>query len=216
MVRIGLLGGTFDPIHNGHVQLALAARSELSLDTVLLIPAASPPHKCSRAVTPFEHRKKMLLLALAATEGLTPCFIEGELPAPSYTIDTLRVLQQQGNRSAEYFFIIGVDAFADLLTWKEYAELLRRVTLIVARRKGFAATKKLDEIAAVLGYEQLSDVWRSYTGLHDILFLHSQPLEISSSQIRRLLLSGAVSVPGVSGEVVAYARRHHLYIAAHD
>ena len=83
-----------------------------------------------RDVTSFHHRREMLLLALAGTKELIPCFIEGELPIPSYTIDTIRILQKQDKTKVEYFFIIGVDAFSDLLTWKEYSELLRRVTLI--------------------------------------------------------------------------------------
>ncbi|SHO46920.1 nicotinate (nicotinamide) nucleotide adenylyltransferase [Desulfopila aestuarii] len=213
MMRIGLLGGTFDPVHDGHLQLALAAKNELSLDNVLLIPAASPPHKCNREVTSFHHRREMLLLALVGTRGLTPCFIEGELPTPSYTIDTIRILQKQDDTPVEYFFIIGVDAFADLLTWKEYEELLRRVRLIVARRKGFSALDKLDEIAVTLDYEQLPDLWRSRSGFKDILFLRSQPRQISSSLVRRLLTSGVACVPGVRQEVVDYAMHHHLYIA---
>lgn len=216
MARIGLLGGTFDPVHDGHLQLALAARDELSLDSVLLIPAASPPHKCRREVTSFHHRREMLLLALGDAEGLTPCFIEGTLPTPSYTIDTVRILQQQDAIPVEYFFIIGVDAFADLLTWKEYTELLKRVTLVVARRKGFSAQEKLDDIAASLSYEQCSDRWRSRSGLKDIVFIRSQPREISSSQVRRLLTSGVEVVPGVRPEVLAYANRHNLYTSAHN
>lgn len=215
MMRIGLLGGTFDPVHDGHLQLALAAKNELSLDSVLFIPAAGPPHKCSRDVTSFHHRREMLLLALADKKGLDTCFIEGELPVPSYTIDTIRILQKQDFPTVEYFFIIGVDAFADLLTWKEYSELLRRVTLIVAKRKGFSALDTLEELAASLDYEQFPDVWRSRTGFKDILFLHSQPREISSSHIRRLLTAGVVSVPGVCPEVLDYATRHHLYFPGH-
>jgi len=216
MTRIGLLGGTFDPVHDGHLQLALAARKELSLDSVLLIPAASPPHKCMRDVTSFHHRREMLLLALAGTKELIPCFIEGKLPIPSYTIDTIRILQKQDKTKVEYYFIIGVDAFSDLLTWKEYSELLRRVTLIVARRKGFSDLDKLEEIASSLHYEQLPDVWQSRSGCKDIIFLRSQPREISSSQIRRLLASGAASVPGVCPEVLDYATRHHLYMPDHS
>lgn len=211
MERVGLLGGTFDPVHDGHLQLALAAREELMLDRVLLIPAAGPPHKSSEKVTAFAHRREMLLLALAGVEGLAPCFIEGELPVPSYTVDTVRLLQAKDKGRCEYYFIIGVDAFADLLTWKAYRELLQRVSLIVARRKGVAAPGQLQEIAVTLGYSMQSAKWSGAQGLCDIHFLQTSPVEISSSHIRRLLALGSAHVDGVSSAVLGYIRRHGLY-----
>lgn len=211
MRKIGLLGGTFDPIHHGHIQLALAAKRELTLDSVLLIPAAGPPHKSSEAVTSFTHRKAMLLLALAGVEGLKPCLIEGDLPTPSYTIDTIRLLQSEGASDREYYFIIGVDAFADLLSWKCYVELLRRVALIVADRRGFAETGKLMTIAQALGYIQQPRLWLGANGLRNIYFLKTSPVEISSSHIRDLLGAGCRNVDGVDPAVLGYVQRHKLY-----
>lgn len=213
MEKIGLLGGTFDPVHDGHLQLALAAKNELLLDKVLLIPAAGPPHKSSEDVTAFGHRREMLLRALSGVEGLEPCFIEGNLPTPSYTIDTIRLLQARDRDRIEYYFIIGVDAFADLLSWKSYMELLRRVTLIVARRKGFTDTGKLINIADTLGYRQTTSRWYGTGGLRDICFLESSPCEISSSRIRDLLASGCREVAGVKRDVLEYIRQHNLYAA---
>lgn len=211
MQKIGLLGGTFDPIHDGHLQLALAAKRELALDSVLLIPAAGPPHKNSASVTSFAHRKEMLLLALAGVDGLAPCFIEGDLPVPSYTIDTVRLLQSDTTSEREYYFIIGVDAFADLLSWKSYVELLRRVALVVARRRGFRGTDKLTAIAQSLGYAQKPDLWHSADGLRNIYFLKTSPVEISSSHIRDMLSAGCGQVAGVDPAVLDYARNHKLY-----
>ncbi len=213
MERVGLLGGTFDPVHNGHLQLALAAKNELGLERVLLIPAVGPPHKRGGEVTGFHHRREMLLLALAGVEGLKPCFIEAELPVPSYTVDTLRLLQSREGRQLEYHFIIGMDAFADLLSWKEYRELLQRVTLVVARRKGFTDAQRLDGIAGSLGYHQSAKRWSGAPGLRDILFLQTAPVEISSSHIRHLLASGHSFVPEVHPEVMRYITRHRLYLA---
>jgi len=212
MRKIGLLGGTFDPIHDGHLQLALAARRELVLETVLLIPAAGPPHKSSEAVTPFAHRKEMLLLALAGAAGLEPCFIEGDLPVPSYTIDTVRLLQSGETSGREYYFIIGVDAFADLLSWKSYRELLQRVALVVANRRGFTETDKLTTIAQTLGYVQKPDLWYGKGGLRNIYFLQTSPVEISSSHIRDMVAAGCQRVAGVNQAVLDYAQRHKLYV----
>jgi len=212
MERIGLLGGTFDPVHDGHVQLALAARRELDLENVLLIPAAGPPHKPGVAVTSFHHRREMLVLALAGIEGLEPCFIEGDLPVPSYTIDTIRLLQSGDCCRIEYYFIIGADAFADILSWKEYRQLLSRITLVVAKRKGFSTGKELDKIAAALDYEQMPQVWRSRSGLRDIRFLQTCPPEVSSSQIRQLLAAKCNNVTNVHPAVIRYAQLHRIYV----
>lgn len=212
MEKVGLLGGTFDPVHDGHLQLALAAKNELLLDRVLLIPAAGPPHKSSEEVTSFFHRKEMLRIALQGVAGLEPCFIEGDLPTPSYTIDTVRLLQSRDKGHIEYFFIIGVDAFADLLSWKSYVELLERVHVIVARRKGFASSDKLAQIANILGYAQAATVWRGAQGLRDIYFLKQSPVEISSSRIRNLLDAGCKEISDIDDGVLRYIQKNMLYV----
>lgn len=212
MERVGLLGGTFDPVHDGHLQLALAAKDELRLQRVLLLPASAPPHKPEGAVTSFDHRRQMLKLALAGVDGLEPCFIEGELPVPSYTIDTLRVLQAQDREHVEYLFIIGEDAFAEILSWKAYREVLQRVSLIVARRHGcHHATDRLENIALALGYCPSPLLWTGKQGLKEIHFLHASPPRISSSEIRRSVAAGAPQVAGLHPAVLAYAREHRLY-----
>lgn len=211
MEKVGLLGGTFDPVHDGHLQLALAAKKELSLDRVLLIPAAGPPHKDRVAVTSFSHRKAMLSIAMSGVEGLEACFIEGDLPIPSYTIDTVRLLQSRDHGQIHYFFIIGVDAFADLLSWKSYIELLERVNLIVARRKGFKDGDSLAQIADCLGYRQEATVWSGTHGLRDIYFLKKSPVEISSSRIRTLLAAGCREICGINENVLKYIQENKIY-----
>mgnify|MGYP000465868642 CR=1 FL=1 len=213
MENIGLLGGTFDPIHDGHLQLADAARIEACLDKVLLLPAAGPPHKSQEEVTPFHHRKRMLELALKGVEYFEPCFIEEKLPVPSYTIDTMRYLLSRDDGTVNYSFIIGIDAFADLLSWKEYRQLLTLVHLIVARRKGFHRKSALDMIMVQLGYcsNPAGTRWEAKSGLKDIFFLDSQPDDISSSRIRSKLRSGAREVSGLCPEVLQYIQRNGLY-----
>lgn len=211
MVRIGLLGGTFDPVHSGHLQLAHAARKEMCLDKVLLIPAATPPHKAAEKITDFAHRRAMLQLAVKDEEDLEISLIENDLPQPSYTISTIRHLTGvSGNRSL-YYFIIGIDAFADLLSWKAYRELLSKVSLIVAWRKGFDGGHKLDQIAKYLGYRRDEKRWRSSSELQDIFFLSSVPEGVSSSVLRKLLVEGDVDIPGIDHRVQAYIKEHHLY-----
>lgn len=214
MQNIGLLGGTFDPIHDGHLQLADAARTEVGLDKVLLLVAAGPPHKARDNVTPFHHRKRMLELALRDTDYVEPCFIEGDLPVPSYTIDTMRYLFNRDGDTVSYSFIVGIDAFADFLSWKEYRQLLTLVQLIVARRKGFSRESALDAIMIQLGYrsDQAGTSWEAQSGLKDIYFLDSQPDDISSSWIRSKLRAGAVEVNGLCPEVLQYIQRNGLYL----
>jgi nicotinate-nucleotide adenylyltransferase len=211
MPRIGLFGGTFDPVHDGHLQLAQAARKELELGKVLLIPAAGPPHKCSVEVTPFIHRREMLRIALVSADSLELCLIEENLPTPSYTIDTVRYLQAEDNDNTDLYFIIGADAFVDLLSWKSYRELLQRVTLAVASRKGFRHEQKLVEIASALGYVREDHIWRHRRGGKDIVFLKDSPAEVSSSRIRELLGAGCTEIDGLNAEVLQYIQRNSLY-----
>ncbi len=211
MPRIGLFGGTFDPVHDGHLQLAQAARIELQLDKVLLIPAADPPHKSNVEVTPFNHRREMLRLALAGANHLELCLIEDDLPTPSYTIDTVRYLQAKDNDNTELYFIIGADAFVDLMSWKSYQELLKRVTLAVASRKGFRSEKRLEEISDALGYAREDHVWRQGHGFKDIVFMKDSPVEVSSSRIRELLGAGCVEIIGLNNDVFQYIQRNKLY-----
>lgn len=211
MKKIGILGGTFDPVHEGHVQLASAAKLEFALDKVLLIPAADPPHKSLAEITPYRHRLAMLKRAVPGTKGLEASDIEARLPTPSYTIDTVRYLQSSGGSLTHYYFIIGVDAFADLLSWKAYAELLQNVTLIVANRKGFFDTNKLVEVALAIGYKMNDKRWiATLEGFYDIVFLQNSPQQVSSTEIREILAAGNTA-KGVNSSVLRYIRENGLY-----
>ena len=212
MRRIGLLGGTFDPVHNGHLELARAARQEAGLEKVLLIPAAGPPHKDYSGVTTFRHRLAMLRLAVADEGGLEVSDIEGDLPRPSYTVDTVRLLRRRFGVQTRLYFIIGVDAFVDMLSWKSYRELLGLVFLLVAGRKGFADSEGVERVMEALGYVQAGSIWRSADAtLNDIQFLHAEIYELSSSHLRQQLGRQQPYPNGLPVEVRRYITENRLY-----
>ena len=156
-MNIALFGGTFDPIHTGHVQAARAAIRMFRLDRVLFVPTGRPPHKRGDHLTPFPHRYGMTVLACAGDRRLIPSLLE----APSaegktcYSIDTVRRVRRSLHMDDSLFFLIGVDAFLDLPHWKEYRRLLDLVDFIVVSRPGF----DVDEIRKVVpdGMSRLSD-----------------------------------------------------------
>src|SRR5687768_130859 len=135
-LRVGLIGGTFDPVHLGHLVIAEHARHERQLDLVVFVPAKSPPHKQGRDVTPAEHRLAMVNLAVAAN----PCFfgsrIELEREGPSYSVLTLRDFLAAGAEPDRLFFITGGDAMLDILTWHRHEEAIRLATFLAAARPG--------------------------------------------------------------------------------
>jgi nicotinate-nucleotide adenylyltransferase len=134
--RTGILGGTFDPVHNGHLALAEAAGELCDLDEVILLPAAVPPHKQNKTITDFSHRAAMLEIAVQDRPSLHVSTIERLLPPPSFTIDTLNYLKLHSVSPVTFFFITGADTFLDILSWKEYRNLLQLTNFIVFLRSG--------------------------------------------------------------------------------
>ncbi len=135
-MRLGLFGGTFDPIHNGHLAVARAARERYQLDAVWLIPNRLPPHKEAATGANYEERLRMVELACAGEAGLRASDIENQ-EGKSYTIQTLRRLRIQLGEDCEFFFIIGADAFAEVGLWFEVEEVFRMTEFIVVSRPGF-------------------------------------------------------------------------------
>lgn len=208
--KIGLLGGTFDPIHFGHLQLAEAALAECGLDKVVFIPSAQPPHKDNEFITPFHHRLAMLGLAWHGRKEFECNSIEGMLPKPSYTVDTLRALREHYTKECHLYFMIGADAFLDILSWKAPSEVLQSVNFIVSRRRGYGG-KKLSELLTDLGYKTDKGCWRSDNGNRDITILDEVPAEMSSSAIRQKLMLGQTVTGLVPESVLEYIRFHRLY-----
>jgi len=134
-MRIGVFGGTFDPVHLGHLILADQCREQARLDQVLFIPAARPPPKLEQPLTPFAQRVEMLQLALAGQPAFRVDELEKDRPGPSYTVDTLEELQRRDS-CAELFLIIGSDCLPDLASWLAPSRIAELATLLVAPRSG--------------------------------------------------------------------------------
>jgi nicotinate-nucleotide adenylyltransferase len=207
--RIGLLGGTFDPVHLGHIELAKAALSECRLDRVVFIPAAHPPHKNGARVLNFAHRLAMLRLAMENHQQFSCCSIEARLPPPTYTIDTLHALRRTCP-SGDFFFIIGSDAFLDLLSWKSYREILGLVELVLAQRAG-SDHQEICAFLAKIGYSSRDGNWQGRGRLKTVTLLKTIPVPISSSTIRELLNKGKATEEFLPELVQAYIHAHRLY-----
>jgi nicotinate-nucleotide adenylyltransferase len=132
--RIGLLGGTFDPVHFGHLAAAKAVHETLKLDTVTFIPAYQPPHKHCISLSTFSHRSAMLEIALTSWPDFSISYMEARRNGPSYTCDTLADLRKTLSAEVRLFFITGIDAFQEIHTWKKYHTLLHYADFAVIAR----------------------------------------------------------------------------------
>src|SRR5690349_14244009 len=135
--RLGILGGTLDPVHVGHVETALAARDALALDHILLLPSRVPPHRPIQPAASAFHRFAMTALAVNGIDGLAASDFELSAPGTSYTAGTLERLQASGLAASQIFFILGVDAFAEIETWHRYPSVLDMASFVVVSRPGY-------------------------------------------------------------------------------
>jgi len=199
--RLGIMGGTFDPIHIGHLITAEIVRTECRLDKVLFIPAGSPPHKQGQMITPAAHRYLMTVMATVSN----PCFevlpMEIERSGPSYTIDTVRWLLNEYGPATELFCITGADAIRDLLTWKDLDSLLDLCRFAAASRPG--ALEAIEPIIAHLGKK----------GRERILRIDTPQLDISATKIRDRLKKGLSIRYLVTESVAEYISKERLYTA---
>jgi nicotinate-nucleotide adenylyltransferase len=210
--RIGLFGGTFDPIHLGHLWLARLAILEGRLDRLYFLPAFAPPHKEGRMITDFQERVEMVRIALVGEEKMTVCLVEEQLPPPSYTIKTLRHLAAGDLADGEIFFIIGADSLLDLPNWRDYEEILATTHIIVAARRGCGDLAAMAGMARRLGYRLTDGRWLC-PGKKEIFFLSGQLPTISSSALRALLQRGRVEEAAAFLPVglAAWLRERRLY-----
>jgi nicotinate-nucleotide adenylyltransferase len=147
-MRLGIFGGTFDPVHYGHLLLAEQCREQCNLDAVWFVPALSPPHKSGRVITPAESRATMLELALAGQRQFSVNRVEFQRQGPSYTVETLRTLFDE-DRSRELFFLVGADSLAELPTWREPHRILELATLVAVNRRGVPSPDR-EEVNRIL------------------------------------------------------------------
>ncbi len=200
--RLGLFGGTFDPIHVGHLIMAAEAVAQLDLDEVLFLPAGQPPHKPGQAISPDRDRSAMIELAIAGREMFTLSRIDLDQDGPSYSAELVeRVASMEAG--AELFFIIGSDSLRDFHTWFEPSRITARATIAVLPRPG-------------AGYD-LDTVLRQVPSLRDRLELLTMPLiAISSTEIRQRAAAGEPYWYQVPVEVEAYIEMRSLYRQAYD
>lgn len=191
--RLGLFGGTFNPIHYGHLRSAEEVAEALNLWQVWFIPAAYPPHKAPAEVTPFEVRLTMTRLAVRRHPGFKVSDLEGRRPGKSYSIETLRFLRQKFGARVELYFILGLDAILDIATWKDYRELFTLSHFVVLDRPGYDRT----HLAEVLCREVHPDFKPlperegfEHPSGYLVLCQHTTLLDISATQIRRLVREG--------------------------
>lgn len=203
-MKIGILGGTFDPVHTGHIELAKAVMTARRADKILFIPNASPPHKLGRTITSYEHRVRMLELALGDCDKAELCEIEAQETDPNYTVDTVRKLRILYGNETEFLLIVGSDEIRGLADWKEPRKLLESVDVLVVSRTGW----NLDEInclADSLGRDAVEKL-KSTTLSVDLP-------DVSSTDIRERAASGDDLARDVAPPVARYIATHKLYMA---
>ena len=188
-MRIGILGGTFDPVHKGHLYLAKKALKKLSLNRIIFIPTNLPPHKKSFKVAPARHRYNMLKLAIGSDKNFKLSDIEIKRKGRSYSVDTMKVLRKKYEKPIELFFITGSDSLKELRRWKNLKEFSRLCKFIVVKRPGF----------------KMEDIPRRF------VMLDINAEDISSTDIRRRIKNLRSIDKMVPGKVKGYIKRHKLY-----
>jgi nicotinate-nucleotide adenylyltransferase len=200
-MNVGILGGTFDPVHNGHLIVAEVARERLNFNEVLFIPAGQPWLKVERSITPPQHRLQMLRLALDDRPYFRISEMEIGRPGPTYTIDTINALKKRLNAEDELFFILGQDTLMQLPQWYEARNLIRLCYLVAAPRHG---VKKPD----------LKALEAELPGITQRVMLMKEPLvDISATDIRERAARGLSVRHLVPEPVNRYIKEHRLYVA---
>jgi nicotinate-nucleotide adenylyltransferase len=198
-MKIGVLGGTFDPVHLGHIMMAEEARKSLGLREVLLVPVGQPVSKMKERLTPAEHRLRMLRLAVDQRPHLKASTMELERPGLSYTVDTISELKRKYGSRDELFFIMGWDSLAQLPSWREPARIIGMCSLVSVPRPGFPRP-------------DLKALEKTIPGiLKKVVFLERPRADISATDIRRKVARGESIEKLVPATVAEYINKHQLY-----
>jgi nicotinate-nucleotide adenylyltransferase len=217
--RIGLLGGTFNPVHNGHLTIALQTRDALRLDRVVFIPTGDPPHKPHQRLASAKDRYEMVRLAIGSVAGLSMSDVEVRRPGTSYSIDTVRLLQQEYGPGTHLYFLIGLDAFLEIPTWRQPETLLTLCSFVVLSRPGllFQALSAVPLIPRLpeTSLRDLDEGRRSRLevslGLQSLTCLRLPPSDVSASEIRARIARGAPTANLLPPAVESYILQHHIY-----
>jgi len=212
-MRTGILGGTFNPIHLAHLRIAEEVREVCALDRILFIPAAAPPHKSVAEEVPFAERLAMVEAAIDGNPAFAASDLESRRKGKSYSVHTLEILRRD-HPDQELFFIIGMDSFRDIGSWREYRRLFHLAHIVVAARPGISAEDPQALLPVAIRGDFCYDV-SSKNLLHRsgnrVFFLEETFLDISSSRIRRLAADGRSIRYLVTPAVEDYISTHGLY-----
>jgi len=220
-MRAGLFGGTFNPIHKGHLMVVERVLRRFSLDRLYIIPCRVPPHKVPAFLAPTAERVRMIQLALPTDDRYCVSDVEIQRKGPSYTIDTVNHFKTQIIPGATLFLIMGMDAFLEIHTWKSHRRLMETIQPVVVSRRVDGGNHSSDDVSRMDGYirSRLSGdfqyieesfCWQR-AGNNPIHLLSIRPINISSSQIRRRIRAGKDIVDLVPPEVNAYIDQKELY-----
>jgi nicotinate-nucleotide adenylyltransferase len=220
--RIGILGGTFDPIHTGHIDLATTAAAQLALTELLVMPSHIPPHRPQPLASGF-HRFAMASMTVAGRAGWCASDLELLVDGPTYTTDTIRRFHERGYSAVELYFIIGADAFAAIVTWRDYPNILERANFAVVSRPGYPAgalPSGLPQLAprmrhastdSAVGPGGVATIDRT-AGSAPVIFLIDAPTaNVSATAIRQRLAEGASITGMVDPRVQQHIEQHGLY-----
>jgi nicotinate-nucleotide adenylyltransferase len=215
-MKTGILGGTFNPIHNAHLRIAEEVRDAFKLDRVMFIPAATPPHKPHIGELSFASRLEMVRLATGDNPFFTVSDIEGRRGGRSYSIDTLRALNQE-YPGDELYFIVGADSFNDISTWRDYAALFSLCNMVCVQRPGSTIKSLAKALPVAMNAEFCYDSAAkrlNHSSGHCVYALDGVLLDISSSHIRNLVRGGRSIRYLVPDAVDRYIKEQRLYIDA--
>ena len=219
-LRTGLFGGTFDPIHIGHLQVAMDVRERFSLDRIYLIPSAMPPHKTNEALAPASDRYEMVRLALGDHESLEASDVETTRGGRSYSCDTVRYFKARVPENGSLFFLVGVDAFMEIHTWKNYASLFDQVAFIVMTRP--PGGRSFEAFTGAVQHYVQQEISPHYALMRErAALMHENkkpiyltavtPVDIASTQIRRMIRGNQPIDAWVEPGVADYIRQRGLY-----
>lgn len=217
-MRLGALGGTFDPIHNGHIQVARSVARKFRLDRVLMIPAATPPHKNVQSIADAHHRHAMAVLGTANEPSLFVSTVELEAPERPYTFETIERIRGLYGESAELFFVMGADSFREINTWREPVRVLESANWVVVTRPGHEiVTNHLPELlrSRIIdlrgGFEPQVEDPAERRGAASTYLLDCVSEDISSTHIRGMVSTQQEITSLVPQLVAGYIEKYELY-----
>jgi nicotinate-nucleotide adenylyltransferase len=236
-MNIGLFGGTFDPIHHGHLALARAAKERFDLGRIFFVPANVPPHKQERPISPFAHRYAMVVLATVGEKTFVPSLLEApgvvvvtspkgkiskkeEVPGANYSIDTVKRLKESLKKIDRVFFLIGIDAFAEIAHWHQAEALFREVEFIVASRPGYSLADVANALPAKIRPPQsVSQPFAKQPAKGDLVLtgatihlLENVHQPVSATTIREAVAAKKPLRKFVEATVEEYVKKEGLYL----